>query len=52
MNRIASEQRHFVECLVLEIYGMAYGHLEIDRRIGAEEGGMSGAAAAFLRRAL
>jgi acetyl esterase/lipase len=32
--------------------GMAYKHLEIDRRIGAEEGGMTKAVAAFLRRAL
>jgi acetyl esterase/lipase len=31
--------------------GTAYRHREIDRRIGAEEGGMSGAVSAFLRRA-
>jgi acetyl esterase/lipase len=30
--------------------GMAYKHLEIDRRIGAEARGMSAATAAFLRR--
>lgn len=30
--------------------GMAYRHREIDRRIGAEEGGMSAAIAAFLER--